>query len=169
MTKARRVIYDSFSINQTLEGSYYTRTCDKLKRPSSFVDFSSQITRALTYYFHIKSSLLSNVEMTFDIVEFPRPRPQAGVNWEVWLLNPTSGRPIQHEFIPNCFLNEVQHYIKFSPTHLNFHPLEVVSRYRDPQLQVGGSFWYLFTLWPNICKSRCLNTHFAPNNCDLNG
>ena len=21
--------------------------------------------------------------------------------------------------------------------HLNFHPLEVVSRYRDPQLQVG--------------------------------
>ena len=24
--------------------------------------------------------------------------------------------------------------------HLNFHPLEVVSRYRDPQLQVGENY-----------------------------
>ena len=28
--------------------------------------------------------------------------------------------------------------------HLNFHPLEVVSRYRDPQLQVGENYSYLF-------------------------
>ena len=27
--------------------------------------------------------------------------------------------------------------------YLNFHPLEVASRYRDPQLQVGGNYSYL--------------------------
>ena len=30
--------------------------------------------------------------------------------------------------------------------YLNFHPLEVVSRYRDPQLQVGGNYSYLLNL-----------------------
>ena len=33
---------------------------------------------------------------------------------------------------------------------LNFHPLEVVSRYRDPQLQVGENYSYLFILRPNF-------------------
>ena len=28
-------------------------------------------------------------------------------------------------------------FIEIKLYHLNFHPLEVVSRYRDPQLQVG--------------------------------
>ena len=28
--------------------------------------------------------------------------------------------------------------------HLNFHPLEVVSRYRDPQLQVGKNYSHYF-------------------------
>ena len=28
--------------------------------------------------------------------------------------------------------------------NLNFHPLEVVSRYRDPQLHVGENYAYLF-------------------------
>ena len=28
--------------------------------------------------------------------------------------------------------------------YLNFHPLEVVSRYPDPQLQVGENYSYLF-------------------------
>ena len=27
--------------------------------------------------------------------------------------------------------------------YLNFQPLEAVSRYRDPQLQVGENYWYL--------------------------
>ena len=27
--------------------------------------------------------------------------------------------------------------------YLNFHPLEVVSRYRDTQLQVAENYWYL--------------------------
>ena len=37
--------------------------------------------------------------------------------------------------------------------NLNVYPLEVVSHYRDPQLQVGGNYSYLFDLRTNICKS----------------
>ena len=51
--------------------------------------------------------------------------------------------------------------------HLNFHPLEVLSGYRDPQLQVAENYSYLFNLSRNICKSRCLDTHFIHNNSDL--
>ena len=35
----------------------------------------------------------------------------------------------------------------------NFHPLDVVSRYRDPQLQVGENYSHLLNLGPAICKS----------------
>ena len=52
-------------------------------------------------------------------------------------------------------------------TYLNFHPFEVVSRYRDPQLQVGENCSYLFHLRPNISKSICFSTH--PDNSDLFG
>ena len=51
--------------------------------------------------------------------------------------------------------------------YLNFQPLEVVSRYRDPQLKMGENYAYLFNLRSNICISRCLNTHFVPNISDL--
>ena len=51
--------------------------------------------------------------------------------------------------------------------YLNFHPFEVVSRYRDPQPQVAENYSHLFNLRPNIYKSRCLDTHFIPNNSDL--
>ena len=37
--------------------------------------------------------------------------------------------------------------------YLDFHPLEVVSRYRDPQPQVVENYSYLFNLRPNIYKS----------------
>ena len=37
-------------------------------------------------------------------------------------------------------------------SYFNFHPLEVVSRYRDPQLQVG-EITPVFNLRPIICKS----------------
>ena len=30
--------------------------------------------------------------------------------------------------------------------NLNFQPLEVVSRYRDPQLQVGGNYMYSYLI-----------------------
>ena len=50
---------------------------------------------------------------------------------------------------------------------LYLHPLEVVSRYRDPQLQVGVNYSYLFSLRSKICKSLCSNTHFIYNSSDL--
>ena len=42
-----------------------------------------------------------------------------------------------------------------------------MSRYRDPQLQVGENYWYLFNLRQNMCKSWCTNKHFISNNSDL--
>ena len=44
-------------------------------------------------------------------------------------------------------------------SYFNFHPLEVVSRYRDPQLQVGENYSYFLNFRSNICKSLCLKTH----------
>ena len=37
--------------------------------------------------------------------------------------------------------------------NLNFQPLEVVSRYRDAQLQVAENYSYLLNLRPSICKT----------------
>ena len=37
--------------------------------------------------------------------------------------------------------------------YLNFQPLDVVSRYRDPQLQVAENYSHLFNLRPNHYKS----------------
>ena len=51
--------------------------------------------------------------------------------------------------------------------HLNFHRLEAVCRYRDPQLQVGENYRYIFKLRRYIFISWCLNTHVNPNNSDL--
>ena len=51
-----------------------------------------------------------------------------------------------------CYMVTLNHY----PTkliHLNFQPLEVVSRYRDPQLRVAENLSYLFNLGTDICKS----------------
>ena len=50
--------------------------------------------------------------------------------------------------------------------YLNFHSLEVVSRYRDPQLQLVENS-YLFNWSTNICTSLCLDTKFIPNNSDF--
>ena len=44
--------------------------------------------------------------------------------------------------------------LKALNNNLNFHPLEVVPRYRDPQLQVGENYSYLVNFRPNICKSQ---------------
>ena len=51
--------------------------------------------------------------------------------------------------------------------YLNFQPLEVVSRYRDPQLQVVENYTYLFNLRPNMDKSWWVNTHVIRNISDL--
>ena len=42
------------------------------------------------------------------------------------------------------------HPLNAKLNNLNFHQLEVVSRYRDPQLQVGENYSSLFNLRPNI-------------------
>ena len=47
--------------------------------------------------------------------------------------------------------------------NLNCHPHEVVSRYRDPQLQVGENYSYLFNLRPNMYNFLSLKTHFIIN------
>ena len=59
------------------------------------------------------------------------------------------------------------HCKPLSGLSLNFQPLEVVSRYRDPQPQVIKNYTYLFILRRNIWESRCLNIHYIPNNSDL--
>ena len=51
-------------------------------------------------------------------------------------------------------------------TNLNFHPLEFVSRNRDPQLHVGENDWYLFNLRH---LQILLNKHFILNTSDLIG
>ena len=47
--------------------------------------------------------------------------------------------------------------------------LEVVSRYRDPQLLVGEKSLYLLNLKPNICLCWRLNTRIVPNSSDFIG
>ena len=76
--------------------------------------------------------------------------------------------------MPVIVENELFHVWRFNPDpaklfYLNFQPLEVVSRYRDPQPQVVENHSYLFNFRPNIYKSWCLNSHFIPNNSDLFG
>ena len=51
---------------------------------------------------------------------------------------------------------------KYKKYNLNFHPLEVVSRYHDTPLQEGEQLSYLFNFRPNICKPWFPNTYFIP-------
>ena len=51
--------------------------------------------------------------------------------------------------------------------YLNFQPLEVVSRYRDLQLQGAENYSYTFNLTTNIFKSFCLDTRIISNNSNL--
>ena len=46
--------------------------------------------------------------------------------------------------------------------YLNDQPLEVASRYRDPQHQVLVNYSYVFNLRPNITKSGRLSTQSFP-------
>ena len=42
------------------------------------------------------------------------------------------------------FFNKLTRILLSQVIYLNVHPLEVVSRYRDPQLQVDENYAYLF-------------------------
>ena len=71
-------------------------------------------------------------------------------------------------FVLHDIYNHVNPYDAIAKfIYLNFQPLEVVSRYRDPQLHVAENYSYLFHLSTHIRKSWCLYTHFIPDNSDL--
>ena len=60
----------------------------------------------------------------------------------------------------NVSIEGVEYRPKVNPStakfnNLKFNPLEVVSRYRDPQ--EGENSSYLFNLIPNICKMLMVN------------
>ena len=57
---------------------------------------------------------------------------------------------------------------RFNPStaklfNLNFHPLEIVSRWRDPQLQVSGNYSDLIKWRSTLLKSCWLMSHFIFN------
>ena len=58
--------------------------------------------------------------------------------------------------LPSGFAEQLQNNTFLSKpfparlSYLHFQPLEVVSRYRDPQLHVAENYSYLFNLRPNI-------------------
>ena len=69
----------------------------------------------------------------------------------------------------NVFKNkQLRISIEKELNYINFKPLKVVSRYRDPQLQVAENYSYLFILRSNIWKSWCLNTQLVADISDLN-
>ena len=80
-------------------------------------------------------------------------------SYEIWVQKDISVSGFQTLFPFNPYSSEL--------IYLNFQTLEVVSRYRDPQLQVTENYSYLFNLSTNICKSSCLDTHSIPKNSDL--
>ena len=81
-------------------------------------------------------------------------------------------QPSKHPTLPNAglmLLHRLRRRANVKPTlgerlvsvkpfpakliHIHFQSLEVVFRYRDPQLQVTENDSYLFDLRPSICKS----------------
>ena len=54
-------------------------------------------------------------------------------------------------------------FLNFHPYYLNVHPFEIVSRWRDPQLQVCENNSHLFNLFKNID----VDTHHIPVMCQL--
>ena len=73
------------------------------------------------------------------------------VEMAVFIMNTASviTKLKKHETLTFCLFNPFLAKL----FNLNFHPLEVVDRYRDPQLQVGGNYSYLFNLKANMCQS----------------
>ena len=69
--------------------------------------------------------------------------------WEPWLK-------LGGELVPfNCYVFVWKLTAHLDPypaklIYLNFQPLEVVSRYRDPQLQVAENYSYLFNFITEI-------------------
>ena len=49
-------------------------------------------------------------------------------------------------------------HLRTKLNNFNFHPLEDVSRYRNPQLQVGENYSYVFDLRRNFANLEDKNT-----------
>ena len=66
-----------------------------------------------------------------------------------------------------CQFKDLYLYLIAKLCNLSFHSLEVVSRYRDPQLQVVDNYSYLFSLGPNTYSSYGLNINLSHKICHL--
>ena len=78
---------------------------------------------------------------------------QLDVNWMQTVIEITSNNGSLRFFHP----------LSAELKNLIFHQIEVVSRYRDPQLQVGENYSYLFNLRQKTSKKLMfLNSHFIP-------
>ena len=53
--------------------------------------------------------------------------------------------------------------------YLNFHPLEVGSRYRNPQLPTGWELLIFVKFETKRLQILMFNVHFLPNNADFIG
>ena len=69
--------------------------------------------------------------------------------------------PLVSWFIQNYFSVVRVNPLTAKLFNLNFHPLEVVSRWRDPQLQVSENYSELTKRWSILFKSCWLMSHFV--------
>ena len=140
--------------------------------PGTYIIDHLHCVRCLTDHF----DNISNVRKCNKLVRFC----EFIASWEWWTfsMTATAAAVIDSavtvlDFSRKCLWRSVMSIICLTPYllrylyKLNFHPRETVSRYREPQLQVGENYPYVFNLGPNIGRFCCLNTHFIPNNCDL--
>ena len=77
---------------------------------------------------------------------------------------PKNQSPVNHRASGQAMGITVSKDSIINPLHaelsdVNFHPLEVVFRYRDPQLQVAENYSYLSHLRPKIDNCYWLNIH----------
>ena len=100
-----------------------------------------------------------NVDVMSGVILLPPPPPP----WD-WRVIYSTSKIVRYDTLCRKLYTSLH---KPLSCYLNFHPLEVVSRYRDHQLQVGENYKYVFNWSRNICKSWCLDTHLIPQNSDL--
>ena len=130
--------------------------------------------RCIIYFF---TQLKFQFSPIWSCLSLPRPTTSNGWKLQLHLFNLRSNickyYIARHKWVKNKNDNlEIKGLIssgrQFSPLtvkffNLNFHPLEVLSRWRDPQLQVGGNYSYLTKLTSTVFKYCWLMSHFIFN------
>ena len=80
------------------------------------------------------------------------------------MFKKTPYKPTRHRPPQTVLANYTARWVDVDELiYLNFQPLELVSRYRDPQAQVIDNYSYYF----NLIRDQTywwLNSHFFPNN-----